>query len=204
MTDQELNERKKDINPEEVMKEVYGRCGNEDFPYLPREEYKKNANPLFDPPCGSTKACDYASKRDTYTTTSNEVFRVTWLVFNCSSTGNWKDIAPSKIAEAHTLLNQIYLPIGYQFTYEIRYFPCNGTSGTRDYSSMDTPLVVTAVQTEIGTNFQTLGKLVVVSGKPVDSTLNGFFYLPGGSYSGIGFMNSLRIGVGYTTLQQYF
>lgn len=121
-------------------------------------------------------------------------------VFNCSSTGNWNNIAPSKIAEAHTLLNNIYSPVGYQFTYQINYYPCTGTSGTRNYATFDENLVVTAVTTEIGTNFQQLGRLVVVSGNPQISTLNGFFYFPGGSYSGIGFMNTLRVGTGFTTL----
>lgn len=201
LTPEQLEESKKFVNIEEKIKESKGYCGNEHIPRIfPRERQMKNFTSKLDPPCGSTYTCDYSSVRDTYTTNPNNIFRVIWMVFNCSSTGNWNIIAPSKIAEAHSLLNNIYLGVGYQFTYEIRYYPCTGTQGTNNYASFDQNNVITAVSSEIGTNFQQLGKLIVVSGAPTDSLLNGFFFLPGGSYSGVGFMNTLRVGTGYTTL----
>jgi len=175
--------------------EQHGSCGNEHM------HYEKKSNPLVQTPCGSTEACDFPVTRDTYTATPNQVLKIYWMVFNCSTRHT---TAETKISQATYDLNLKYATIGYQFNSYISFYKCSGTDGTQDYTTFpsDGGKVTTAVTKEKGSNYKNAGGFVIVAGQPTDSTLNGFMYLPytGYSYAGVGFMNYAVVGSGFTTL----
>jgi hypothetical protein len=152
-------------------------------------------------PCGSTEACDFPTTRDLYTATPNQVLKIFWLVFNCTT---WKDQAETKISHATYDLNLKYASVGYQFNSYLNFYPCTGTDGSQDYSSFpsDGNKVVNAVVKEKGSNFRSQGGFQIVAGTPTDSTLNGFMFLPntGATYAGVGFMNTGVVASGFTTL----
>jgi hypothetical protein len=169
-----------------------GHCGQENFIYSVDVDHKQQG-------CGSTEVCDNVGTRNTFSNAPNQVLKITWWVFNCTT---WADTAAAKISQTHYDLNTFWAPIGFKFNAYVVYFPCKGTDGT-DYSSFDSSgTKVTHAISVIKPNYENDGSFVVLAGVPVDNTLNGFMYMPltGYSYAGVGFMSTTVIGAGFSTL----
>jgi hypothetical protein len=120
------------------------------------------------------------------------------MVFNC--TPSWYQNAIPTLQASTTELNLRYADIGLHFQSWLNYYPCKGTDGTQDYTTIPVDTVPTAVVKEKGANFQRAGGFILVTGTPTMQGLLGFMNFPGGDYSGVGFMNPQALGRGQKTL----
>jgi hypothetical protein len=163
-------------------------------------------NELFEPDvskdtaatCSQTYSCDNPTTRNQYSTsTAQKVYKIVWLYFKCGA--GWETNALTNIGLATRDLNTYYKDIGYQFNSYYSEYTCKGT-GTTDMNNFDPNMVYQAISREKGAAFQSTGNMFIVVGQPSDDTLNGFFVLPGSSYSGTGFMHTRVVAKGYSTL----
>eukprot|EP01080_Neovahlkampfia_damariscottae_P008593 gene8593-418_t len=150
--------------------------------------------------CNKQYTCDSVATRDKYSTPPSgnaTVYKIRWLFFKCGS--GWETNAQTRIAEATGDLNTYFKDIGYQFNSYYNEYTCQG-SGTTNNDQFTQNTAFQAVTREIGAGFQATGFLHVVVGQPSDDQINGWFFLPGSTSSGTGFMHTRVVAKGYSTL----
>jgi hypothetical protein len=175
--------------------ETQSRCGN---------EFHVHEHPTSDVkadicPDNNANSCNNAAVRNTFNGASSGTVKIQWLVFKCAD--NWWQTATTKIAEANYELNQNFKPVGVQFNSYISFYPCTGSKGDQDYNTIGEDEATSAILLERGSNWRSEGSLMIVAGTPEQSNLGGFFYFPcGNSPCGSGFMNTLVVAKGQSTL----
>eukprot|EP01080_Neovahlkampfia_damariscottae_P011857 gene11857-5186_t len=167
-------------------------CGNEFMKFKQtKQENEKNV-----PPCG-LYSCDDPVIRNNYTTSTSFTMKLYWMYFNCTP---WKDEAMQRIAEATYDLNVHFLRVGIQFNSYIQFYPCKGSTGNQDYNTFTYSEAANAVILEIGPGYLQNGNLYIVTGTPDDGRIAGWMMLLNSAYFGTGFMNTVVVKKGQTTL----
>eukprot|EP01080_Neovahlkampfia_damariscottae_P009860 gene9860-2183_t len=163
-------------------------CANEkDFHDLPRSEETHSHSNDVKANCYRSGSCDDPAVRNSYSPPNlGVIIKINWLYFECDANMNSKILG--KIGDQTTALNKRFKPLGFQFASSLFRYPCTGTDGNQDYNTISKTEATAALFKE-QPNFQKDGVFAIVVGKPVQSNLGGFFYYPGGSRSGSGFMN---------------
>ena len=110
---------------------------------------------------------------------------------------DWHKEAIDRISEVTYAINIHYLYVGLQFNSTLSLYPCTGSDGQQNYTSISVGQAVGAIPRERGINWKNEGSIMIVVGQPVQIDFNGFFYSPP---SGYGFLNQNVIKKGYQTL----
>ena len=109
---------------------------------------------------------------------------------------DWHKEAIDRISEVTYAINIHYLYVGLQFNSTLSLYPCTGSDGQQNYTSISVGQAVGAIPRERGINWKNEGSIMIVVGQPVQTDFNGFFYSPP---SGYGFLNQNVIKKGYRT-----
>jgi hypothetical protein len=171
-------------------------CGNE-FISSSRDQFRGSSST-----CWTQETCDDPLVRNNFTSRlnlyikvkiTNSKFQIHWIMFSCD---NWHLEASDRISESIFDMNMRYARVGIQFNSSMTIYPCRGSDGKQNYTTISINQAITAVPIERGVDWQKEGSLMVVVGVPVQSDFNGFFFQPP---SGYGFLNQHVVGKGSQT-----